>query len=44
MHPYEFDDRWISCSTNYPPGNGVFKTEIIFNKFALEFISRYYLQ
>jgi polysaccharide deacetylase family protein (PEP-CTERM system associated) len=18
MHPYEFDDRWINCSTNYP--------------------------
>lgn len=22
MHPYEFDDRWISCSPNYPPGKG----------------------
>lgn len=22
MHPYEFDDRWISCSTHYPPGDG----------------------
>ena len=25
MHPYEFDDRWISCSANYPPGNGYSK-------------------
>jgi polysaccharide deacetylase family protein (PEP-CTERM system associated) len=22
MHPYEFDDRWISCADNYPPGTG----------------------
>lgn len=22
MHPYEFDNRWISCSTHYPPGKG----------------------
>lgn len=22
MHPYEFDNRWISCATNYPPGQG----------------------
>jgi polysaccharide deacetylase family protein (PEP-CTERM system associated) len=22
MHPYEFDDRWITCSSNYPPGMG----------------------
>ncbi len=20
MHPYEFDTKWIDCSTNYPPG------------------------
>jgi polysaccharide deacetylase family protein (PEP-CTERM system associated) len=25
MHPYEFDDRWISCSPNYPPGQGYSK-------------------
>jgi len=25
MHPYEFDDRWISCSTHYPPGKGYSK-------------------
>lgn len=25
MHPYEFDDRWISCSTHYPPGMGYSK-------------------
>jgi len=25
MHPYEFDDRWISCSTNYPEGQGFSK-------------------
>lgn len=25
MHPYEFDDRWISCSPNYPPGAGYSK-------------------
>jgi polysaccharide deacetylase family protein (PEP-CTERM system associated) len=25
MHPYEFDDRWISCSSNYPPGIGYSK-------------------
>lgn len=23
MHPYEFDDRWISCAPNYPPGQGL---------------------
>jgi hypothetical protein len=27
MHPYEFDDRWISCSTHYPPGKGYSKTK-----------------
>lgn len=25
MHPYEFDNRWISCATNYPPGKGFSK-------------------
>lgn len=25
MHPYEFDDRWISCSANYPAGKGYSK-------------------
>ncbi len=25
MHPYEFDNRWISCSPNYPPGTGYSK-------------------
>jgi polysaccharide deacetylase family protein (PEP-CTERM system associated) len=25
MHPYEFDDRWISCSTHYPPDKGFSK-------------------
>jgi polysaccharide deacetylase family protein (PEP-CTERM system associated) len=25
MHPYEFDDRWISCATHYPPGKGFSK-------------------
>jgi polysaccharide deacetylase family protein (PEP-CTERM system associated) len=25
MHPYEFDNRWISCSTHYPPGKGYSK-------------------
>jgi polysaccharide deacetylase family protein (PEP-CTERM system associated) len=25
MHPYEFDDRWISCSPNYPSGQGYSK-------------------
>jgi len=22
MHPYEFDNRWLQCSTNYLPGQG----------------------
>lgn len=22
MHPYEFDTKWITCSSNYPPGTG----------------------
>lgn len=25
MHPYEFDNQWISCATNYPPGKGLSK-------------------
>ncbi|MEO5562913.1 MAG: polysaccharide deacetylase family protein [Chitinophagaceae bacterium] len=25
MHPYEFDDRWITCSSNYPTGTGYSK-------------------
>jgi polysaccharide deacetylase family protein (PEP-CTERM system associated) len=25
MHPYEFDTKWISCSTNYPAGTGFSK-------------------